>query len=211
MIHFSADRKQEIELYCVKCDNISRPTTMLNRQTCALCNASVIFQCKICKKRYTHINSIYNHISYECSNVESQYKCSQCEYKAKRKANLTRHVKLKHSIKKCSDCAKNFKDSFALKKHQINECVNEAMLKCNCCSYKSIFKTQLKKHIRLKHNSRYTCSQCGMKYVRLKSFNKHQKNGCGSQIYFECNHCSYSTNSKNNLSRHIRSQHSEIF
>ena len=178
MIHFSADRKQDIELYCIKCDTISRPTAMLNRQTCALCNASVICQCKICKKRYTNINSIYNHLNYECSNVEPQYKCSQCEYKAKRKSILRRHGKLKHRIRKC-----------------------------DFCSYKSRSIWKLNEHIYVEHNSRYTCPRCGKNYLNLQSFNNHKKL-CGFELHFECNHCSYSTNLKSNLKVHIKSQHS---
>ena len=40
----------------------------------------------------------------------------------------------------------------------------------------------------------YICSQCGKKYMNLKFFNNHQKNAC--ELYFECNHCSCSTNFK---------------
>ena len=211
MIHFSVDRNKNIDIYCVKCDNKSSPTTINSGQTCELCNSLVIYQCRICKKPYTYRQSIYRHLKNECINIEPQYKCSQCDYKAKQKAVLQRHVKLKHSIKKCPDCGKNFKDSFALRKHQLNECVNKAMLKCYCCSYKSIFKSQLENHIRFEHNSRFTCSKCGKKYINLKHFKNHLKNGCGSEIRYKCNHCSYSTNDKRNLRRHIRNKHSEIF
>ena len=114
-------------------------------------------------------------------------------------------------MKKCRQCDKIFKDYFALRKHQRSECINEAILKCNYCSYKTIFKTLFKKHIRLEHNSRYMCSHCGKKYVQLKSFNYHQTYDCGSQTTLECNHCSYSTNNKSHLKIHIRSLHSEIF
>ena len=211
MFHFSANRKKDIELYCVKCDNISSLTTTSDGQICGLCKTSVIYQCKICKKQYIHIHSIYRHLKNECINIEPQYKCSQCDYKAKQKAVLRRHVKLKHSIKKCTECAKNFKDSFTLKIHQLHKCSSKPMFKCYCCSYKSILKTQLKKHMRLEHNSRYTCSECGKKYVQLKSFNHHQKYDCRFELHFECDHCSYSTNLKSNLRVHIKRQHSEIF
>ena len=143
--------------------------------------------------------------------MEPQYKCSQCDYKAKQKISLQLHLQRKHSIKKCTQCDKIFKDYFALRKHQLNECVNEAMLNCNCCSYKTISNTQLMKHICREHNSRITCPQCGTKYIQLKPFNNHQKYDCGSEIYYECNHCSYSTNKKGNLKVHIEGQHSEIF
>ena len=208
MTYFLAARMKDIELYCVKCDKISSRTTTSNGQICGLCKTSVIYRCRICKKPYAHRQSIYKHLKYECSNVEPQFKCSQCSYKAKQKFHLQKHVQRKHSIKKCTECGEIFKGSFALRKHQVNECVNEAMLKCNRCSYKSIFKTQLEKHIRREHNSRYTCSQCGKKYIHLSSFNNHKNNLCGSELYFECNHCSYSTNFKSNLKVHIKSQHS---
>ena len=131
MTYFLVGRKRDFEVYCDTCKNTSRSLTNDTRETCGLCNAYVIFQCRICKKQYTFRQSIYRHLKNECINIEPQYKCSQCDYKAKQKAVLQRHVKLKHSIKKCPDCGKNFKDSFALRKHQLNECVNKAMLKCN--------------------------------------------------------------------------------
>ena len=148
---------------------------------CGVSGTSVIYQCKICKKLYTHRETVYNHLKYYC-NVEPQYKCSQCDYKAKQKAVLRRHVKTKHSIKKC-----------------------------DICSYRTMLQLQLKNHVRLKHDYRYMCSQCGKKYLYSKSFNNHKRNLCGSELYFERNHCSYSTNNKSHLRRHIRSLHSEIF
>ena len=125
--------------------------------------------------------AIYS-LENECVNIEPRYKCSQCEYKAKRKTNLRTHVKRKHSIKKC-----------------------------DFCSYKTMLKLQLNAHIRVEHKPRYTCSQCGKKYVYLNSFNNHTKNLCRSGLHFECNHCSYSTIRKDNLKVHLNGQHSEIF
>ena len=160
--YFLVGKKNDIELYCVKCDSASRPTTVHKRATCRLCNASVIYQCKICIKRYAFLSSLYNHLK-EC-NIEPRYKCSQCDYKSKRKGDLKKHVQTKHSINKCTQCDTIFKGSFALRKHQVNECVNEAMLKCNCCSFKTISNTQLMKHIRREHNSRYNI--CVLNAVR---------------------------------------------
>ena len=158
-----------------------------------------------------HRQSIYKHLKYECLNVDPQYKCSQCDYKAKQKGNLQTHVKKIHSIRKCTGCCEIFKHAVALRQHEQYKCSKKSMHKCNCCSYKSIFKTQLEKHIRREHNSRYICSLCSKKYINFKSFNNHQKNGCGFEIRYECNYCSYSTNDKPNLRRHIRNKHSEIF
>ena len=211
MTYFLVDRKRDIEVYCDKCTNTSRSSTNDIRETCELCNAYVIYQCRICKKHYTDLSLIYRHLRNECINIEPPFKCNQCDYKTKRKVDLKRHVQIMHSIKKCRQCDKIFKDYFALRVHQRSECINEAMLKCNYCSYKTIFKTPLMKHIRFEHNSRYMCSQCGKKYINWKHFENHQKNGCGSELHFECIHCSYNTNHKPNLRRHIRSQHSEIF
>ena len=180
--YFLVDRKKDIELYCVKCDNISKSTILCKRNTCGVCKTCLAYQCKICKKRYIHRESVYNHLKNECINVEPKFKCSQCDYKAKRKAHLRSHVKLKHSIRKC-----------------------------DFCSYKSTSIWKLNKHIRLEHSSSCTCSQCGKKYTHLRHFKNHQKNLCGSELYFECNHCSYSTIFKSSMLRHIKGQHSEIF
>ena len=210
-MYFLVDRKEEIQLYCGKCHISSRPAILYKREICELCNTCLTYQCKLCRKQYTRINSLYKHLQNECVNIEPRYQCSQCIYKGRQKEHLQMHVKRMHSIKKCTECGNIFKHSFALREHQLHKCLNNGMLQCNCCSYKSIFKTQLKKHIRLEHNSRYICSQCGKKYVHLKPFKNHQKNGCGSEIHYECNHCSYSTCYKNHLGRHIKSQHSEIF
>ena len=111
MIHFSVNRKKYVEVHCGKCGNISSCTTLNKRQTCEICNTCTIYECKICKKRYTGSSSIYNHLKNECYNVKPQYHCSQCENKAKRKGHLQNHIQRKHSIKKCTECSKSDRKS----------------------------------------------------------------------------------------------------
>lgn len=56
---------------------------------------------------------------------------------------------------------------------------------------------------------RFACD-CGRSYKRKGDFNRHKKEQCGKEGQFRCMHCSYASNFKTNLERHIRAKHLNI-
>lgn len=53
------------------------------------------YPCPTCGRKYTHLQSVAQHLRYECGK-DPQFKCPQCDYKAKQKCNLKAHLARKH-------------------------------------------------------------------------------------------------------------------
>ena len=53
------------------------------------------YKCQKCKKSYRQPENLVHHKQYEC-NVEPKFFCNYCDYKSKRKYNLSRHMYLRH-------------------------------------------------------------------------------------------------------------------
>lgn len=56
------------------------------------------FACYKCDKKYTQKRSLYMHTKYDCGK-EPLHKCNYCSYCSKRRANLMRHLFIKHHQK----------------------------------------------------------------------------------------------------------------
>ncbi|XP_044270630.1 longitudinals lacking protein, isoforms A/B/D/L isoform X3 [Tribolium madens] len=59
----------------------------------------VFYKCPKCSNTYKHLASLNKHLKWECG-MESQFKCSHCNYKSKRKDNYIRHTTLVHKLLK---------------------------------------------------------------------------------------------------------------
>lgn len=55
------------------------------------------YYCPKCSRHYKHEHILRRHLELECG-VEPKFACSYCHYKSKRKYELSRHIKTRHSI-----------------------------------------------------------------------------------------------------------------
>ncbi|KAG8259257.1 hypothetical protein J6590_014726 [Homalodisca vitripennis] len=54
-----------------------------------------LYRCTNCGRSYKYKCGLYTHQQFECGK-EPQFPCPYCEYRAKRKGNLTSHLANKH-------------------------------------------------------------------------------------------------------------------
>ncbi|XP_030766033.1 RE1-silencing transcription factor-like isoform X2 [Sitophilus oryzae] len=99
-----------------------------------------------------------------------QYKCNTCEELFQKQSLLNDHVFKQH---------RNNKDALKQVEHKI--------LMCNTCSYKSLQRKNLNRHLK----------------IHIKTETK-KSSSDGNSNYFYCFHCSYFTNTKHSLAKHLR-------
>lgn len=75
----------------------SELVTRLPETTATIISTST-FECRDCGKHYRHSNNLHRHRRFECGK-EPQFMCPYCQYKAKLKDNLKKHVVYKHKGK----------------------------------------------------------------------------------------------------------------
>uniref|UniRef100_A0A1Y1LN27 C2H2-type domain-containing protein n=3 Tax=Photinus pyralis TaxID=7054 RepID=A0A1Y1LN27_PHOPY len=68
------------------------------------------FACSDCGRVYKLRSSLRNHRKWECGK-EARFKCSFCEYKAKQKIHMRRHIERIHSNEFCSLVKTDFENT----------------------------------------------------------------------------------------------------
>merc|ERR1719342_2054913 len=162
-------------------------------------------------------NNVWNTILYDkLDNASDQhpsldlktFKCIQCNYKAKQKSLLKRHVKTQHEGIKypCQLCDHQATTTDSLQQHikSIHQGVN---YQCQLCDYKVNSPSNLRKHVQSKHEGvNYQCQICVYKASDQSNLKKHvlaQHEG----IKYCCKQCDYQTNYRHLLKNHITSKH----
>jgi hypothetical protein len=131
----------------------------------------------------------------------TEYDCDQCDYKSRNRRNMQLHVKRCHTA-------------------QANA---EGMFACHACSYETLSRMGLKRHISIKHNKTrrdagskgdsHECEQCDFKCLNGKTMDWHKRQHSAppnaeddGNSYF-CNDCDFSTWTKGQLYLHIKRKH----
>ena len=126
------------------------------------------FVCSICKSYIAADNP-------KKLNVET-FQCKTCEKIFNSKSDLDAHNKT-HSNEKqhiCKICYKQFDTKYRLKSHQKTH-TNEKKFVCKICPDNRRFKTkgQLKSHMGLHYDPKFSCPKCGKKFHTLSNTKQH--------------------------------------
>lgn len=165
---------------------------------------------------------------------EKDYKCSICDYAAKTKLEVRRHIQSDHEGRKrtCSDCDFQcpFKSRSTMVKHMesVHGILDNSIHKCDYCDYTTTQSLQnLADHINAKHAKaiKYCCSICSFSTYSKYSLKLHEyahQNAKGNTPYrytsrsvnpkksvprFWCSICGDSFTSEDLTLLHIKDRH----
>ena len=124
----------------------------------------------------THINKDLHH-------------CSSCTFKTPQRANLIKHLAVKHKkdenglelkmSKACPLCPFNCMADFQLKNHMLRKhtAKSEMKYKCSQCDYATVESAALKKHVRFKHSNErpFMCNTCGFSTHTHSAMARHKR------------------------------------
>lgn len=106
---------------------------------CQKCN----YKTNLSNKLYMHINSVHG------------YACHICCFTSPTKSNLQRHIEINHIQKSlnCSECTHTAPDKNELFLHFQHE-HSQIKHQCPHCKYYTIWRTNLRKHIIIRHKNK---------------------------------------------------------
>jgi len=157
------------------------------------------------------------------ADINLQFKCDYCEYSAKRKESLTRHIKIHHLKQKilskmnflrfdCDECGYFASQKVNLQAHKEGAHM-DTKLKCNICNYETKWKRSLDGHAKVHMNSEnkryFECRLLEYKSIYKNGLKVHMETHNSSKKY-ECNLCKAKLNTKAILKLHLRSIHEGI-
>nr|XP_015834126.1 PREDICTED: zinc finger protein 431 isoform X12 [Tribolium castaneum] len=147
------------------------------------------------------------------STSKAGHLCQVCRKVFSSSAQLSRH-KVRHRDKKykCPLCPKMFILPWELKVHISSQHVEEKILSCNLCNYKTRNSTKFKHHTIIRHTrvSNFHCYKCSKSYRDKRDLNKHLKRHDPNYIFtkFPCPMCPHMFTKKFDLKRHVEDIHS---
>ena len=151
-----------------------------------------------------------NNSSRNSKNPETLFSCMNCDYDAKSKIELSKHIEEFHSRKyTCNKCDFTSSKSVDVKEHKLKT-HPIALLKCDECDMETQHSNQLAKHKRTIHrNSGYRCDTCSYRALHLNDLERHQKTMHEHEVITmnTCNSCSYQAIHEKDLGRHQKTMH----
>lgn len=141
-----------IKSSCIECDANFSDFNELSMHMCVKHNNKVKLFCLICEicgyraKKKSHLKQHF--ISHLDNNVLA---CQQCDYKTNLISNLQIHerIHVNNRIFHCEfkDCSYRSSSKASLRGHLLKHFPEKNMLFCDKCSYKTVYKHSLQKHI----------------------------------------------------------------
>ncbi|KAG9472418.1 hypothetical protein GDO78_019716 [Eleutherodactylus coqui] len=170
-----------------------------------------IHRCGDCDFATAHKRVLMRHMLLHTG--EKPHKCSQCDFMCRDISYLSKHM-LTHSTDKnymCTECGYITKWKHYLNVH-MRKHSGDLRYHCNQCSYRCHRADQLSSH-KLRHQGKtLICEMCGFGCKRKTELQKHMqlKHSQSTQItMYQCQHCSYQTKYKQTLRNHENGKHTK--
>ena len=143
---------------------------------CTKCGKSFKSKCGLKLHQQTHVE-------------EDLHRCSFCAFKTPQKANLIKHLAVKHKKGENGE------------EHKMNKA-------CPICPFKCVADHILKAHMLRKHTSKdqmkFKCSQCDYATVEGAALKKHVRFRHTNERPYMCSICDFSTHTHSAMARHKR-------
>ncbi|XP_017547112.1 zinc finger protein 142 isoform X1 [Pygocentrus nattereri] len=172
-------------------------------------------KCTLCEFRCRDETYLSKHMLTHSD--DKQHMCSECGYVTKWKHYLNVHMR-KHTGDlryKCNECMYRCHRIDQLNSHKLRH--QAKSLICEVCAYSCKRKTELHKHMQLKHSTSkdhqpplYQCKFCAYTTKYRQALHNHENCKHTRTREFRCALCSYSTFSNTGLFLHKRKAHGYV-
>ena len=203
---------------CPKCVKVFKTKTGLNLHLKQHFDES-LFSCLVCDfKTPQKLNLVKHTASKHGQDVEGRlldmnFTCESCDFKCIAEHMLKNHMLRKHTEKSamrfhCNQCSYATIEKSALDKHIRFKHTNERPFMCDTCGFSTHTASAMARHKRSHSNTKpHKCEVCGHEYADRKRLRDHMYLHSDHKP-FKCELCSYTCRRKDNLSAHLKKQHS---
>ncbi|KAJ0184220.1 hypothetical protein K1T71_000643 [Dendrolimus kikuchii] len=106
---------------------------------------------------------------------------------------------------KCEKCVKGFNFEDVLRNHNEKHCMENGSFQCDMCFQYCPSAVSLRGHVK-SHTTRYKCKVCStIRLSRQHLLEHHAITHTGQPTSYSCDTCSYTTNKRTVIQRHVRS------
>ncbi|GAB6019947.1 hypothetical protein CHUAL_001476 [Chamberlinius hualienensis] len=171
------------------------------------------YVCDLCSKAFRSRGRHRRHLRSH-HNPEQLLKCCHCDYQSIERATLHQHLAAKHQVDpngkpltkdvRCPDCDYMCVAQYQLKNHALRK-HGRKPFKCEECGYASVRRSDVDKHIRMKHRNErpYMCHTCGRCSKTKSAFTNHLLIHNGEKS-FKCSVCNLAFHHNYQLRAHSK-------
>lgn len=141
------------------------------------------FECTQCDKKFRRADHLKNHENYHAQ--IKPHTCKHCQKKFSRAEHLRRHISTRHTVNlttlQCTECEYTAESRKELSRHRKSHF--PTVFSCKFCDEKFPTKPDLNEHSKSHTDERpFLCSECGMRFVRNDYLVVHMRRHTGEKV-----------------------------